>query len=140
MKKNVLIVLIGILMLVFNSFGYATEAPVTHINVYYFFTNFRCSRCYAFEKFTKEALERYFNPELRSEKIVFKPLNIDQKENEHFMKDYQLYTKAVVISMVNGDKEIKYKNLPKIWEYVGDKEKFYNYIKTETDQYLAEVK
>jgi hypothetical protein len=140
MKKNILIVLIGILMLVINSFGYATEAPLKHINVYYFFTNVRCSRCYAFEKFTKEALERYFTPELNSGKIIFKPLNIDQKENQHFMKEYQLYTKAVVISMVNGDKEIKHKNLPKIWEYVGDKEKFYNYIKTETNQYLEEVK
>jgi hypothetical protein len=140
MKKNILIVLIGILMLVMNSFGHATELTEKQINVYYFFTNVRCLRCYAFEKFTKEALERYFNPELKSGKIVFKPLNIDKKENQHFMKEYQLYTKAVVISMVNGDKEIKYKNLPKIWEYVGNKEKFYNYIKNETNQYLEEVK
>jgi hypothetical protein len=40
---------------------------------------------------------------------------VQQEKNQHYVKDYQLFAKAVVISMVIGDKEIKYKNLPKIW-------------------------
>ena len=55
------------------------------------------------------------------------------------MKDYQLYTKSVVLSLVKDGKEQKYENLPKIWEYVGDTDTFYTYIKTETDEYLAEL-
>lgn len=140
MKKNILIVTIGILILTLGAFAYPADVPEKHVKVYYFYTNVRCARCYAFEKYTKDALERYFKNELTSGKVVFKPLNIDEKENQHFIKEYQLYTKSVVVSMVNGSKEIKFKNLNKIWEYVVDKEKFYDYIKTETNQYLEEVK
>jgi hypothetical protein len=41
--------------------------------------------------------------------------------------------------MIKEGKEVKFNNLTKIWEYVGDKEKFYQYIKTETAHYLEGI-
>ena len=85
----------------------------TKVIAYYFLTSYRCSSCYKIEQYTKEAVEQYFGNELKLGMLVFKPINIEKKENKHFIKDYQLYTKSVVISMINGGKEIKYKNLTK---------------------------
>jgi len=115
------------------------SAEDTKIVVYYFLTNFRCASCHKIEKYTKEAVEQNFKDELATGRLVFQPINIDEKENRHFIKDYQLYSKAVVLSMINAGKEVKHKNLTKIWEYLGDKDKFYDYITSETSQFLEEA-
>ena len=91
------------------------------------------------EQYTQEAVEQYFNKEIAAGTLVFKTINFDEKVNKHFVKDYQLYTKSVVISMIKEEKEVKFINLPKIWEYARDKEKFCQYIKTETAQYLEGI-
>ena len=137
--KKIIIVVSLLLINVFSSV-WSKSADDTKIIVYYFLTSYRCSSCYKIEQYTKEAVEKYFGNELKSGMLVFKPMNIEKKENRHFIKDYQLYSKAVVISMINGGKEIKYKNLTKVWQYLRDKQNFYDYIKTETSKYLDEVK
>ncbi len=63
-------------------------------------------------------------------------INTEEKGHEHFVDDYKLYTKSIVVSLVKDGKEIKYKNLEKIWEYVRNKQKFMDYIKKETQQFL----
>lgn len=88
------------------------------------------------EQFSKEAIEDNFKNELVSGKLVFKAVNIDKKENRHFVDDYQLYTKSLVLSLVKEGKEVKSKNLAKIWEYAGNKEKFFEYVKTEVNEFL----
>jgi hypothetical protein len=134
-----LIVMAAVILLLFSA-GWAKELADTKVVAYYFYTSYRCSNCYKIEKYTKEAVEKYFSDDLKSGKLVFKALNIESEANQHFVKDYQLYSKSVVISLVNGGKEIRYKNLAKIWEYLGNKDQFCDYLKTETAQYLDEVK
>ena len=110
------------------------------IIVYYFHTNYRCATCYKMQLYTKEAVGKYFAKEIDAGMVELKVINTDEKENGHFLKDYELYTKSVVVSLVRGGKEKKYKNLAKIWDYVGDKDSFYKYIETETRAYLGELK
>jgi len=106
---------------------------------YYFYTNTRCKSCYTIEKYTKEALESNFEDELASRKLVFTPVNVEEKENEHFLGDYQLYTKSVVLSLVKEGQEIKFKNLKKVWELLRNKDEFYKYIEEEVQKFLNEI-
>ena len=138
--KRFSIIVCCFLFLSFFISGGAQSASSTQVIVYYFHTTSRCPTCYKIEQYTQEAVEQYFNKEILAGTLVFKTINFDEKENKHFIKDYQLYTKSVVISMIKEGKEVKFNNLTKIWEYVRDKEKFYDYIKTETAKYLAGVK
>ena len=110
----------------------------TVVNVYYFHSNVRCYTCKNMEKYSKEAVETYFKKEVESGKVKFKAINVDKKENKHYVKDYQLYTKTLIVSVTKQDKELKYKNLDKIWEYVRDKEKFVNYVKGKINESLKE--
>jgi len=103
---------------------------------YYFHGSFRCSTCRDLEQYAKEAIENNFKKELAEGSLIFKAADIEEKGNEHFVNDYQLYTKSVVLSLVEDGKEIKYKNLDKIWEYVRDKEKYIDYIKREVNNFL----
>ncbi len=106
---------------------------------YYFYTNYRCQSCYTIEKYTQGAIEENFEDELTSGELVFKPVNVEEKENEHFLGDYQLYTKSVVLSLVKDGEEIKFKNLKKVWELLRNKDEFYKYIKEETKGFLDEI-
>jgi len=113
--------------------------PENHVTVYYFHGNFRCANCHNIEQYTKEAVEQYFKKELDSGKIVLKIINVETKGNEHFMEDYRLYTKSVVLSLVKNNKEVKSDNLVKVWEYLSNKDAFCQYVKREIEGYLKEL-
>jgi hypothetical protein len=107
--------------------------------VYYFHGNARCPSCYKLEQFAKEALEQNFANELKSGKIVFKIVNIDKPGNDHFVVDYQLYTKSVIISLVKDGKQVQYKNLEKVWDLLRDQNQYHAYVRDEIKLFLGEL-
>ena len=134
MKRTLLILLVVVLLSASTVVSFAEESP--RVVAYYFHGTFRCYSCHFIEKNTELALKEFFDDELNSGKLIFKPVNVDKRENQHFTKDYQLYTKSVVLSLVKNDKEVKFKNLNKVWHYLRNKDEFYKYIKDETQAFL----
>ena len=117
--------------------SFAADNPMAEkVYAYYFHGSMRCATCYKLEQYSKEAIESNFKSELASGKVEFKVINIEEKGNVHFINDYQLYTKALVLSLIKDGKEVKSKNLNKIWELVGNKDKFIEYIKEELTNFL----
>lgn len=114
----------------------AEAAPAKEVVVYYFYGTGRCATCHKLEGYAKEALDTYFKKELAAGQIVFRPVNIDQPENEHFVQDYQLFSKSVVLSLVKDGKEVKSQNLTKIWQLVGNKQKYLEYVKSELEAFM----
>jgi hypothetical protein len=137
LKKILLIILIAMLVSVGVVYSFAADKPTSgKVIAYYFHGNFRCPTCYKLETYSREAIEANFKNELASGKIVFNVINTDEKGNEHFVNDYQLYTKSLVISLIESGKEVKSKNLTKIWDYVGNKQKFFEYVTSEINGFL----
>ena len=140
MKRIYLILLAGILLNQNVLFGEDAIAPnpkkTDYARAYYFHGDFRCSNCYKIEKYSEEAIDKYFAKELASGELEYEIINIDEKGNEHFAKDYKLYTKSLVLSRVKVGEEVEYKNLEKVWNYLGNKEAFYNYVKEEVAKFL----
>ena len=134
MKKIILILLAVVLFSAGTAVSFAESN--TKVVAYYFHTTFRCASCHKIEKYTEGSIKEYFGKELSSGKLAFDIVNVDKKENEHFVKEYQLYTKSVVLSLVKDGKEVKHKNLDKVWEYLRNKDTFYAYIKSETKAFL----
>jgi len=114
-------------------------ADGNYVIVRYLHGNFRCVSCHKIERYTQEALDDNFSEELKKGKLVYKIVNVEKKENVHFIEDYGLYTKSVVVALVEGGREIKHKNLEKVWGYLGDKQKFCDYIALETKELLSEL-
>lgn len=106
------------------------------IYAYYFHGNFRCPTCHRLKQYSKEAIESNFKDEIASGRLGFKPINVEEKGNEHFVRDYQLFTKSLVLSLVQDGKEVRFKNLTKVWELVGNKQNFFDYVKAEIGDYL----
>lgn len=106
---------------------------------YYLHGNIRCASCLQIEKYSREVIETFFQPELDSGKLVFEVINVQEPENEHFLKDYQLYSWSLVISLRRNKKEVKYLNLTKVWDYLHDRPKFFSYVHEEINRMLSEL-
>jgi len=139
-KIFTLIILLSIFLCC--SFANAQDAgnkPTSRVIAYYFHGNFRCYTCHTMEQYSKEAIEANFKDALSSGMLEFKVVNIETRGNEHFVQDYQLYTKSLILSLAKDGKVIKSKNLTKIWEYVRNKQKFLDYVSEEVNNFLKEV-
>lgn len=118
----------------------AETGSTSQVVVYYFYGHVRCVTCHKIENYTKETVSGKFQDQESAGQVVFKPVNIDEPANNHYISDYGLFTKSVVVSLQQDGKEVQSKNLAKIWEYVGNKDKFSNYIGSEIGSYLKEIK
>ncbi len=117
----------------------AANKPEGKVIAYYLHGKFRCYACTMLEKYCKEAIEAGFKDALVSGKLEFKAVNVEDRGNEHFVNDYQIYTKSLILSLVKDGKEIKWKNLDKIWEYVRNRQKFSDYVTAEAAVFLKEA-
>ena len=117
-----------------------SQATVTQEKtvVYYFHGNMRCRTCNKIETYTKEAINAGFAGELKDGLLEIRIINTDKSENEHFIKDFQLTNRAVVLVRSRGDKLGKWKNLDRIWLLVRKKEAFQSYINDEIQLFMAD--
>jgi hypothetical protein len=115
------------------------KSQSSKVIAYYFHGTYRCITCRTIEKYSKEAIENYFSDELNNGKLIFKSINVEEPENRHFIQNYQLFTRSLVLSLVKKDKEIKWKVLPDVWKYYRDKTKFFQYVKNEVEKFLKET-
>lgn len=107
------------------------------IRVYYFYTTVRCPTCRTIEAYTAETLRQGFAEALAEGTIEWHPVNVQLPQNRHFIQDYQLFTKSVVISRLKDGRQVEWKNLERVWELVGNRAEFQNYIRGEVRAYLG---
>lgn len=110
----------------------------TRLIVYYFHGHMRCPTCHKLESYAKEALETFFAEQLANKKMQWEVISIEAPENEHYIKDYQLVTRSVVLSKVADGKELAWKNLDQIWAKVGDKNSYLEYIRNSITKFLED--
>lgn len=140
MKKLLVILLAAAAVVSADVSAWAAEGkPESKVIAYYFHGTMRCPTCHKLEQYSKEAIETNFKGALASGKLEFKVVNAEDKGNEHYGNDYQLYTKSLILSFVKDGKEIKWKNMDKIWEYVGNKQRFLDYVKSGVADFLADA-
>lgn len=138
MKKLILTVFLIIVLA--GSFVFADDVQTSDtVIVYYFHGSFRCGTCVNMEKYSREAIQVNFQYELDSGRLEFKTVNVEESGNEHFVNDYQLYTKSLILSLVKDGKEVKSKNIDKIWELVRNKQKFIDYVTGEVNDFIKDV-
>ncbi|MHC4874809.1 MAG: nitrophenyl compound nitroreductase subunit ArsF family protein [Planctomycetota bacterium] len=113
------------------------KTPEQQFYAYYFHGNRRCDTCRAIENNTKETLNSHFSDELKSGALKFEIINVEKPENEHFITDYKLTTRSVVLSLKENGKESKFKNLVEVWSFADDKVTFIEYAKTEINEFMS---
>ncbi len=131
MKKILFLTIFSLSLLFPFALSTTRAQPSSKTIVYYFHGQFRCYACLRIEELTRKALQKGFQKELSSGSVIFNAVNIDMPVNGHFIKDYRLETRSVVISQVTGSRETAWKHLEKTWDYLGDEKEFLKYIQDE---------
>lgn len=109
------------------------------IIAYYFHVTVRCTTCRAIESYSKEVIHSRFRKELASGQIEWRPVNVQLLENRHFIQDYQLFTKSLVLVHMQGGQQREFKVLNDTWELVGDKAAMQGYVEKEVRDYLRKI-
>ena len=112
------------------------QKPAQYLVVTYFHTTARCPTCHKIEELSDDAMKSNFGDALKSGKLVWRIINVDEPENKHFIQYYQLYSKHLIVSEMKDGKEARWKDLKDIWTLVRNDEKFENYVKTEINDWL----
>jgi len=114
-------------------------AKIDKVIVYYFHTTYRCQTCNLFEKYTKDILNQYYSNKQKSGEITLKIINIDDDKNQHFVSDYSLVTKSLVLSAIKNETEKEWKNLDKIWMLIRDETVFKDYLRKNIEEYVKQI-
>ncbi len=139
MRKIFLVILTVVMVINARSPAMSADSQPVKVIAYYFHGSFRCYTCTNMEKFSREAVETNFKDALASGKLEFKTVNVEDRGNEHFVDEYKLYTKSLIISLVRDGKEVKSKNLDKIWELARNKQKFIEYVTGEVNAAMKDT-
>ena len=103
----------------------------TRYVVYYFFNGKRCVTCRNIENYTQQVVVEDFARALAEQRITFFPVNVDEERNKHFIDEFKLTNKSVVLTEYKKGKCVKFKILQKVWELANTKNLFEQYVHDE---------
>ncbi|MDD5628291.1 MAG: nitrophenyl compound nitroreductase subunit ArsF family protein [Elusimicrobia bacterium] len=98
----------------------------------------RCSNCLKIEQYSREAIETGLRQALDSGRLRFEVVNVEEPAHRHYLQDYGLYTKSLVLVAQRGGKEVRYKVLNGVWDHLNDKNAFLAYVREETESFLKQ--
>jgi len=96
----------------------------------------RCSNCMKIEQYSREAIETGLRKYLDSGRLRFEVVDVEEPANRHYIQDYALYTKSLVLISETDGKELRHKVLNDVWNHLSDKGAFMAYVKSETEGFL----
>ncbi len=105
--------------------------------VYYFHRTVRCATCNTIEAYTQQAMDSAFAEAQADGSMQLVSVNYETSANEHFVKDFELTSNAVVLVRLEAGQVTQWKNLDQIWELVQTAPGFQAYIQEETKAFLA---
>ena len=120
-----------------------TQSPVANMPaaepeliVYYMDMGKDCTTCLNLESYTREALDTHYAADLASGRIQWRTTDLDDPANAHFIDEFGLYTKSVVLVHFENGEQIRFDSLSRIWELVYDKDAYVAYIRDEVKGFL----
>ena len=137
MKKFILCLMLVSLIIPFPTNMLAVEKK-DRIDVIYFHATMRCQGCLTIEEYTTNSVKGLFDKQLKDGTITLSSIDFLQEENAHYQEDYKFESQTLILSKKVDGKEVKWKNLDKIWDYSSDFQKFQDYIKLEINKFLKE--
>lgn len=87
------------------------------VKVYYFHRTVRCADCLQIEQLSAGALQEVFPQALADGRLEWRPVNLDQPENTHFVFDYDLSANELVVVGIESGQPT-FNKLPEVWKLV----------------------
>jgi hypothetical protein len=113
------------------------DAEADGVVAFYFHGNVRCATCRKIEAYTDEAIRAGFAEALENGTLTWSVVNVDEPDNKHFVEDFELVTRSVVLVEYSDGEVVRWRNLDKVWQLVRSKDGFVEYVQDETGEFLG---
>ena len=117
----------------------APVAPPAHarkIVATYFHGSVRCATCRKVEAYAREAVEGGFQSQVASGSVEFRAVNVEDAENRHFIQDFQLVSRSVVVTEEVDGAVARFVKLDNVWGLVGDRPAYLDYVQDAVRWYM----
>jgi hypothetical protein len=114
-----------------ESVAATSEVPAgqdRQVVLYYFHGTRRCKTCLSMEANSLEVVKSEFAEALDSGALVWKVVNYDEPETDHFIKDFKLVSSSLVLVEMQGGKQVRFEVLNDAWGFARDKWRFQKYV------------
>ncbi len=101
--------------------------PAEKVQVYVFHSTNRCYSCITMGKYTKETVEKFFQPELQSGKIEFKEINVDLPGNREIAAKFKATGSSLFINAITDGKD-NIRQEVQAWRLLGKQNIFHDYL------------
>jgi len=109
--------------------------PADRVDIVYFYSTPRCSRCIYAENQTRYTVETCFADELASGKVTFQVVNLRDEENATIINKYGAYIPSLFINTIrDGTEDIK--EVRDIWLILGNDEAFTEAVRSKIEKSL----
>ncbi len=105
--------------------------------VTYFTTDVRCESCQTIEALSRSAVEEGFPTEVASGAVLFRVINTDRAENEHYIDEYEITNKTVIVSQQEKGAETGWTDRQDVWVLLDEPAAFADYVREPIAQYLG---
>jgi hypothetical protein len=105
---------------------------------YYFHATMRCPTCLSIENGARDAIERAFPAPLAAGTLVWRSLDMEEPGNEHFVTEFELTASSLVLVREEGGQMVQWRNLPEVWDLVGDGARFEAYVTNNARELLGD--
>lgn len=103
----------------------------------YFISGTRCESCETIEALARETAEKDFPDALSNKSLVFRVIDTGDASRHHYIKDYQLTSKTVILSHRVQGKETEWSDMSKVWDLLDDGPAFHAYLGEQIQKYLG---
>jgi thiol-disulfide isomerase/thioredoxin len=115
----------------------ASKIEGDKIVVYYFHGTRRCPSCKMIESLTTEVVEQGFAEQVTAGTIALISINIEDEENKHYIENFELFNKSVVLAEYKQGEPIRWKNLKDVWTLARKRARYLEYVHDEISAFLT---
>ena len=112
------------------------ELQPNRVEVVYLIFGKRCATCHTIEVYTEEAVNTLYKDEISKGLVVWRLIDCDKPENKHYLKDFDLVAKAVMVLRYENNEVIDWENLKDIWTKYTNKKEYFTYISEGVNMFL----
>ena len=106
------------------SVAVAPSATASRLVAFYFHGNKRCDACNSIERLTRAALK----PDTDAGTVEIRSINVDDPAHAHFVTDFALAVRTVVLAEEVGGRYPRWKRLDECWSRYEEPEDFAAYL------------
>lgn len=113
----------------------SAETVADKLEVYYFHRTARCYSCKTIGQFVGETMAEHYAGEIKSGKIDFREINVDEPENKEIARKFQATGSSLFINrIIDGQDNIEQDM--NVWRLLGAEAMFKQYLEDKINTYL----